>query len=170
MLDMKRLGKEKADKLNEEHPGITLSSWLDLNYKHVTLEPNIVQDGKRLVVKPLNVELTLALLSTDNVADWAKTAFHWAPSGTIIDKVPLDYYEQKVLLVRQLLTKKLVTDPDNKTAQRFLNILERRDADRWAAKKQALSVRATATDPNNSKGGGDGQEKKITFDFEIVKA
>lgn len=164
---MKRLGKEKADKLNEEHPGITLSSWLELNYKHVTLEQNIMQDGKRLVVKPLNVELTMALLSTDNVADWAKTAFHWAPAGTIIDKVPLDYYEQKVLLVRQLLTKQLVTNPDNKTALRFLNILERRDSDRWAAKKQALQVKATATEPE--KGGGNA-EKKITFDFEIVKA
>lgn len=167
---MKRLGKEKADKLNSEHPGMTLSSWLDLNYTHVTLDQHITQDGKRLVCKPFCVELTMALLSTDNVADWAKVALHFAPAGTIIDKVPIDYYEQKVLLVRQLLTKKLVTDPDNKMAQRFLNILERRDADRWAAKKQALSVRATATDPNSSKGGGDGQEKKITFDFEIVKA
>ena len=167
---MKRLGKEKADKLNSEHPGMTLSSWLDLNYTHVTLDQHITQDGKRLVCKPFCVELTMALLSTDNVADWAKVALHFAPAGTIIDKVPIDYYEQKVLLVRQLLTKKLVTDPDNKMAQRFLSILERRDADRWAAKKQALSVRATATDPNNSKGGGDGQEKKITFDFEIVKA
>lgn len=167
---MKRLGKEKADKLNSEHPGMTLSSWLDLNYNHVTLDQHITQDGKRLVCKPFCVELTMALLSTDNVADWAKVALHFAPAGTIIDKVPIDYYEQKVLLVRQLLTKKLVTDPDNKMAQRFLNILERRDADRWAAKKQALSVRATATDPSNSKGGGDGQEKKITFDFEIVRA
>jgi hypothetical protein len=167
---MKRLGKEKADKLNSEHPGMTLSSWLDLNYTHVTLDQHITQDGKRLVCKPFCVELTMALLSTDNVADWAKVALHFAPAGTIIDKVPIDYYEQKVLLVRQLLTKKLVTDPDNKMAQRFLNILERRDADRWAAKKQALSVRATATDPNSSKGGGDGQEKKITFDFEIVRA
>ena len=167
---MKRLGKEKADKLNSEHPGMTLSSWLDLNYTHVTLDQHITQDGKRLVCKPFCVELTMALLSTDNVADWAKVALHFAPAGTIIDKVPIDYYEQKVLLVRQLLTKKLVTDPDNKMAQRFLSILERRDADRWAAKKQALSVRATATDPNSSKGGGDGQEKKITFDFEIVKA
>lgn len=147
-----------------------MSSWLDLNYTHVTLDQHITQDGKRLVCKPFCVELTMALLSTDNVADWAKVALHFAPAGTIIDKVPIDYYEQKVLLVRQLLTKKLVTDPDNKMAQRFLNILERRDADRWAAKKQALSVRATATDPNSSKGGGDGQEKKITFDFEIVKA
>lgn len=147
---MKRLGKEKADKLNSEHPGMTLSSWLELNYTHVTLDQNLVQDGKRLVVKSWNVELTMALLSTNNVADWAKVAFHWAPAGTIIDKVPVDYYEQKVLLVRQLLTKKLITDPDNKMAQRFLSVLERRDAENWAAKKQALQVKATAAADSDS--------------------
>lgn len=146
---------------------MTLSSWLELNYNHVTLEQNIVQDGKRLVCKPFCVELTMALLSTDNVADWAKVALHFAPAGTIIDKVPIDYYDTKVLLVHQLLTKQLVQNPDNKMAQRFLSILERRDADRWAQKKNALSLKATATD--SGKDGSNG-EKKITFDFEIVKA
>lgn len=163
---MKRLGKEKADKLNAEHPGMTLSSWLELNYTHVTLEQNIVQDGKRLVVKPFCVELTMALLSTDNVADWAKVAFHWAPPGTIVDKVPTDYYEQKVLLIRQLLTKKLITDPDNKMAQRFLSVLERRDAERWAAKKQPVSIKATAAEPESPK-----QEsgcKQLKLEIEVV--
>ena len=42
---------------------MTLSSWLELNYNHVTLEQNIVQDGKRLVCKSFCVELTMALLS-----------------------------------------------------------------------------------------------------------
>lgn len=164
---MKRLGKDKAEQLNKEHPGMTLSSWLELNYNHVTLEQSIVQDGKRLVCKSFCVELTMALLSTDNVADWAKVALHFAPAGTIIDKVPIDYYEQKVLLVRQLLTKQLVLNPDNKMAQRFLSILERRDSDRWAQKKNALSVKATATEPG--KDGSNGEQKKtVEFNFEIV--
>lgn len=160
---MQRLGKKKAEKLNAEHPGVTLSSWLELNYKHVTLNQQIRDGGKTLTVPQLNVELTIALLSTDNVADWAKTAFHWAPSGTIIDKVPASYYESKILLLRQLLTKELVLNPDNKLANRYLSILERRDSDRWAAKKQALNVRAAATE--EAEGGA---TKKVVFDFDIV--
>jgi hypothetical protein len=164
---MKRLGKEKADKLNSEHPGMTLSSWLEMNYTHVTLDQHLTQDGKRLVVKPWNVELTMALLSTDNVADWAKVAFHWAPAGTIVDKVPIDYYEQKVLLIRQLLTKKLITDPDNRMAQRWLSVLERRDSDRWAAKKQALSLKAsTATESESPK--KDTSCKQLKLEIEVV--
>lgn len=164
---MKRLGKEKADKLNSEHPGMTLSSWLEMNYTHVTLDQHLTQDGKRLVVKPWNVELTMALLSTDNVADWARVAFHWAPAGTIVDKVPIDYYEQKVLLIRQLLTKKLITDPDNRMAQRWLSVLERRDSDRWAAKKQALSLKASAaTEPESSK--KDTSCKQLKLEIEVV--
>lgn len=160
---MQRLGKKKAEKLNAEHPGVTLSSWLELNYKHVTLNQQIRDGGKTLTVPQLNVELTIALLSTDNVADWAKTAFHWAPAGTIIDKVPASYYESKILLLRQLLTKELVLNPDNKLANRYLSILERRDSDRWAAKKQALNVRAAATEEDEG-----GATKKVVFDFDIV--
>jgi len=164
---MKRLGKEKADVLNASHPGMTLSSWLDINFTHVTLEQNITQGGKRLVVKPHNVELTVALLSTSNVADWARVAFHWAPAGTIVDKVPNTYYEEKVLLLRQLLTKKLLLDPDDRLAKRYLQILERRDADRWAEKKKPMSVKASAsTDELKSEGGGSG--KQINLEFEIV--
>lgn len=164
---MKRLGKTKADKLNAEHPGMTLSSWLELNYTHVTLEQNIAQDGKRLVVKPWNVELTMALLSTDNVADWAKVALHWAPAGTIVDKIPLGYYEQKVLLVRQLLTKKLITDPDNKMAQRWLSVLERRDSERWMAKKQPLSLKATAAE-QQSDSPKDDTCRQLKLEIEVV--
>lgn len=164
---MKRLGKKKADVLNEAHPGMTLSSWLELNFTHVTFDKTVSQGGSRLVVKPHNIELTVALLSTSNVADWARVAFHWAPAGTIIDKVPNSYYEEKVLLLRQLLTKQLLVNPDNKMAQRYLQILERRDAERWAQKKQAMNIRAAATTEQKSEGGGNGS-KKIVFDFEIV--
>lgn len=162
---MKRLGQEKAKALEAKAPGCTLSGWLELNYKHVTLENTIMQGTKRLVVPQSNVELSIALLSTDNVIDWARVAFHWAPAGTIIDKVPVKYYEEKVLLLRQLLTKKLLLDPDNKLAQRYLQILERRDAERWAQKNKGLSLKATATtDQPEVKNGG----KEIKLEFEIV--
>lgn len=163
---MKRLGKEKQQELEEKAPGITLSGWLENNYAHVTLESSVTQGGKRLVVPQFCVELTIALLSTDNVVDWAKVAFHWAPAGTIVDKVPVRYYEDKVLLLRQLLTKQLLTNPDNRMAQRYLQILERRDSDRWAQKKQAMAIKASATPEG---GSADGEQKKITFDFEIVQ-
>jgi len=164
---MKRLGTTKAKALEEKAPGCTLSGWLELNYKHVTLSREITDGSKRLVVPQSNLELTVGLLSTDNVTDWAKVAFHWAPAGTIVDKVPRTYYEEKVLLLRQLLTKQLLVNPDNKMAQRYLQILERRDAERWAQKKQAMNIRAAATTEQKSEGGGSGS-KKIVFDFEIV--
>jgi hypothetical protein len=162
---MKRLGQEKAKALEEKAPGCTLSGWLDLNYKHVTLEKTISEGSKRLVVPQSNVELTIALLSTDNVVDWARVAFHWAPSGTIIDKVPVKYWEEKVLLLRQLLTKKLVLDPDDRLARRYLSILERRDADRWAQKTKGMSIKASASTDGEAKNE---QSKKVVFDFEIV--
>ena len=162
---MKRLGQEKAKALEEKAPGITLSGWLDLNYKHVTLSTSLVESGKRLAVPQSNVELTIALLSTDNVVDWARVAFHWAPAGTIIDKVPVKYWEEKVLLLRQLLTKELLQNPDNKLAQRYLQILERRDADRWAQKTRGMSIKASASTDGESKNE---QSKKVVFDFEIV--
>lgn len=162
---MKRLGQEKAKALEEKAPGCTLSGWLDLNYKHVTLDKTICEDSKRLAVPQSNVELTIALLSTDNVVDWARVAFHWAPAGTIIDKVPVKYWEEKVLLLRQLLTKKLVFDPDDRLARRYLSILERRDADRWAQKTKGMSIKASASTDGEAKNE---QSKKIVFDFEIV--
>ena len=78
-----------------------MSGWLELNYNHVTLDKFITDGSKRLAVPQFQVELTIALLSSDNVVDWARVAFHWAPAGTIVDKVPLKYWEEKVLLLRQ---------------------------------------------------------------------
>lgn len=162
---MKRLGKKKAAQLATEHPGSTLTSWLELNYKHVTLSTTITEGATRLVCPQSNVELTIALLSCDNVADWSKVAFHWAPAGTIIDKVPAVYYEEKVLLLRQLLTKELLLNPDNKRALRYLQILERRDSERWAQKNKGLSVKAsTSAEPTEAKNGS----KEIKLEFEIV--
>lgn len=160
-----RLGKQKADKLNAEHPGATLSSWLELNYKHVTLQKTYSDGKSKLVAPQSNVEMTIALLSTDNVADWAAVAAHWAPPGTILDKVPLPYYETKVLLLRQLLTKEVLTNPDNRLAQRYLTVLERRDADRWAQKQRAMKICATATENQENKTESG---KTINLEFEIV--
>lgn len=162
---MKRIGPEKAAALDKSHPGMTLSSWLEHNYTHVTFEKTVQEGSKRLTVAPHNVELTIALLSTDNVVDWAKVAFHWAPAGTIVDKVPMNYYVEKLLLLRQKLTKELVMNPDNKLALRYLTILERRDSDRWAAKQKAWSLKAQAAADEKDKANG---PQSIKLEFEIV--
>lgn len=164
---MKRLGKQKAAELEEKAPGITLSGWLNLNFTHVTLYENIFEGGKRLQVPKHNVELTMALLSTDNVADFAKVALHWAPAGTIVDKVPDTFFQEKLLLVRQLLTKELVTNPDNKLALRYLTILERRDQSRWAMRQKAMEIKATASKSEGGD-GGNSEKQTVKLQFEIV--
>lgn len=160
---MKSIGKKKFEQLEAENPGCTLTGWIQHNFNHITFDRTVRENGKTLAVPQHNVELTLALLSTDNVIDWADVAFHFAPAGTILDKVPEKLYRSKVLLLRQMLTKKLITEPDNRTARRYLDILERRDAERWAAKKQAMQVKAVAEQADGEKKGG-----PISVEFTIA--
>lgn len=163
---MKSIGKEKQKKLEKKAKGITLSGWLENNYKHVTLSERITDGGKTLVVPKHNVELTIGLLSTDNIKDWCHLAFHWAPAGTIIDYVPANIYDSKILLLRQLLTKRLIMEPNDKMAKRYMDILERRDPTRWGqGNTRNLKVTATATENDN---GGDNGAKAISLEFEIV--
>ena len=165
-MSKRRIGAEKAKELEEKAPGITLSGWLEKAFTHVTLDNRIFEHGKTLVVPKVCNELALGLLSTDNVGDFARIAFHCAPVGTIVDHIPLRLYEDYVLLLRKDLTKKLVTDPDNRMAKRWLDILERRDAERWAQKKQAMALKATAT--TGDEGSDGGSTKQVKFEFEIV--
>lgn len=165
--NLKRTPRILAEKAEKKVPGCTLSSWLEKNYTHVTLTTNIASGGKRLIVPQLNVELTIALVSTDCIGDWSKVARHWAPVGTIIDKVPMDYYVEKKLLLQQLLTKELLLDDTNRTYKKFLEVLERRDAERWAAKKQGIAVKATATAPSAETGDAESQAT-MKVEFEIV--
>ena len=168
MTENRVTSKKQAARAEAKVPQSTLSSWLDANFKHVTLTTSIGEGGKRLVVPQLNVELTMALLSTDCLADWAKVALHFAPTGTIIDRIPKDYYETKLLLVRQLLTKETILNPDNKLALRYLQVLERRDADRWAARKQSMSLKATASEPTSSSSNDNGSAKQLKLEIEVV--
>lgn len=161
---MKRLGKVKAEKLERKAPGITLSGWLKKNYTHVTLSERICDKGQTLVVPRHCVELTIGLLSTDNIKDWAHLAMHWAPAGTIIDKVPESTYDQSILLLRQLLTKRLLEEPDDRMAKRYMSILERRDPTRWAQNcGNKLSVKASVDSEQSAGANGD-----IKIEFEIV--
>lgn len=144
-----------------------MSGWLEKTFTHITLDERIFLHGKTLIVPKVCNELALGLLSTDNVGDFARVAFHAAPVGTVVDHIPLRLYEDYVLLLRKDLTKKLVTDPDNRMAKRWLEILERRDSERWAQKKQAMALKATATTDGAGAGDG-GSTRQVKFEFEIV--
>lgn len=165
-MGARRLGKEKAEELEEKVPGCLLSTWLKKVFTHVTLEERIYDHGTSVVVPKVCNELTIGLLSTDNVADWARIAYHLAPVGIIVDKIPLNDYRDYILLLRNDLTRKLLREPSDRTARRYLDILERRAADQWAPKKPGITVKAEATEADaKAKAGSD---KTLKIEFEIV--
>lgn len=113
-----------------------LSEWCKQNFTHVTFDEYI----GNLKVPKVNVELTYGLLSTEDKEEFQKLVFHLAPVGTIIDAIPDDFYEGKILLLRNMLTKMLMEEPNHKLADRFLNILERRDRNHWGKEQKQLKV------------------------------
>lgn len=113
-----------------------LSEWLEQNFKHVTFDENI----GNLRVPKINVDLTYGLLSTETKEEFRKLVFHLAPVGIIVDDISDEFYEGKILLVRNMLTKMLMEEPNHKLADRFLNILERRDKNHWGKEQKQLKV------------------------------
>jgi hypothetical protein len=123
-----------------------LSEWCEQNFTHVTFDEYI----GNLKVPKVNVELTYGLLSTEDKKEFQKLVFHLAPAGVVVDTIPDDFYEGKILLLRNKLTKMLMEEPNHKLADRFLNILERRDKNHWAKDKKVTEIKAESTDANNS--------------------
>lgn len=113
-----------------------LSEWCKKNFTHVTFEENI----GNLKVPKVNIELTYGLLSTEDKNEFQKLVFHLAPAGIIVDEISEDFYEGKMLLLRNMLTKMLIEEPNHKLADRFLNILERRDRNHWGKEQKQLKV------------------------------
>ena len=147
------------------NPTMLLSDWLQANYTHVTFVNRIAKGGTSLVVPDCNVNLTFALISTDNIQQFARLALREAPVGTIFDKIPLEWYTDKVEEVKLLLTRKLLLEPDNKMALRYMSVLERRDSERWGKPTKSVSVHAATGGSED----GEANKKKVTFDFEIVQ-
>lgn len=133
-----------------------LSEWLEDNFKHVTLKKELANNGSIIKVNPVNIDLTVGLISTSSKEDFKKLVFHYIPAGTIIDDISDDWYEGHILLVRNMLTKMLLEEQNSKIATKYLDILERRDRDRWSkdAKKQT-EVKA--------------QSGNVNFEFTIVE-
>lgn len=125
---------------------MTLQDWLKQNFAHVTLDTMIMgANGTLLSVPKLNVDLTIGIISTNNKEEFAKLAFHYAPLGTIIEPLEDDWYETRVLLVRNLLTEKLLKD---QRARHYLDILSRRDKEHWqdTSKQKEVKVESKSQD------------------------
>lgn len=131
---------------------MTINEWLNQNFKHITLYDTIAKDNIILKVPEINSELTVGLISTNNKEEFAKLVFNYLPLGTIIEPIDSDWYECKLLAVRNMLTKRLLTD--NK-ARHFLDILERRDKERWSKEGKQLKVEAK-------------EDKSLNITFDIV--
>jgi hypothetical protein len=123
---------------------MTLSSWLKDNWKHIAIKE--VQGTLR--VNPLNVDLTVGLLSTNSKEEFQKLVFHLAPVGIIIDEIPDEYYEGQLLKLRNMLTKILITEPNFRQADKWLKLLERRDKDHWSEQSKKTEVKATSNGIN----------------------
>lgn len=122
---------------------MTLTEWLDKTFKHVTIDETI----GTLTVPKINIALTIGLISTSNKEEFKDLCFNYLPVGTIIDEIDDDWYKRKVLLVRNILTEKLLTD---KRAKHYLDILERRDKEHWqdTSKSKEVKVESKSQDIN----------------------
>lgn len=128
-----------------------ISEWISKNFTHVTFEDTI----GTLKVPKVNIDLTYGLLSTENKEEFQKLVFHLAPVGIIVDDIPTEFYEGKMLLLRNMLTRMVMEEPNHKMAERFLNVLERRDKAHWSKENKQLKVEQK-------------EDKNLSITFDIV--
>lgn len=117
-----------------------LSDWIKNNWKHVTIEKNIPNGSSVLTVNEINIDLTVGIISTSDKTEFSKLVFHLAPVGTIIDEISDEYYEGQLLLTRNYLTKLLIRSPNSKVAEKYLNVLERRDKAHWGKESKMTAA------------------------------
>lgn len=123
-----------------------ISEWISKNFTHVTFEDTI----GTLKVPKVNIDLTYGLLSTENKEEFQKLVFHLAPVGIIVDAIKDDFYEGKILLLRNMLTRMVMEEPNHKMAERFLNVLERRDKAHWSKDKKVTEIKAETVPETNT--------------------
>lgn len=108
---------------------MNIQDWLKQNFTHITLDGYIKGTNGSVITCPShNIDLTFGLISTNNKEEFAKLAFTYVPLGTIIEPLEDEWYETKILQVRNLLTRKYINDP---RAKHLLEVLERRDKAHW---------------------------------------
>lgn len=124
---------------------MNLDKWVKNNFTRIQIFNNVELKNGMQVSNKLNRDLTLGLLSTDNVAEWRDLCFLYAPVGTIKTDIPEDYYADRLLLLRNELIK-LLFDTDNRTlAEKYIKILEKRDKNHWADPNKTVSTSVTAS-------------------------
>ena len=120
------------------------------------MKKELINNGSIIKVNPVNIDLTVGLISTSSKEDFQKLVFHYAPTGTIIDEISDEWYEGHILLVRNMLAKMLLEEQNAKIADKYMSILERRDKDRWSKdSKKQTEVKA--------------QSGNVNFEFTIVE-
>lgn len=130
---------------------LKLSTWLANNFKRIeifeqfksTCEVN--NNTFNTLVTPrsdLNRNLSIGLLSTNNIEEFRDLAFNYAPVGTIKTDIDPEFYNSKLLLLRSELTKSLLNQKNSRLAEIYIKILERRDKSHWnsdVSKKMEIS-------------------------------
>ena len=120
----------------------TLSDWVRSNFTELVLsdiqKTTNPATGATVTRIPsrVNIGLTAALLSCSTKDEFSRVALHFAPVGTIVDTIPDELYKDKLLLLKTELTRILLRQDSNRAlCERYLSILERRDASNWGKVK-----------------------------------
>lgn len=123
-----------------------LSDFLKDNFTRIQFFDSVEIKNGVTVKNTLNRNLTLGLLSTNNKEEFTDLSFHYSPVGTIKDELSDEYYNDKILLLRNELTRLLFDEKNRSIAEKYLKILEKRDKDHWMTDKIQTSVSATTKD------------------------
>lgn len=123
-----------------------LSEWLKDIFKRIQFFDSVEIVNGVTVKNTLNRNLTLGLLSTNNKDEFRDLAFHYAPVGCIKNDIEDSYYNDKILLLRNELTKLLFDESNKALAEKYLKILEKRDKEHWLTDAKATVVEAKTND------------------------
>ena len=123
-----------------------LSEFLKDNFKRIQFFDSVEINNGVTIKNTLNRNLTLGLLSTNNKDEFRDLAFHYAPVGCIKDDIDDSYYNDKLLLLRNELTKLLFDEKNRSIAEKYIKILEKRDKEHWFTDNKATIVQAETKD------------------------
>ena len=124
---------------------MTIQDFLKQTWTHITITPIINKNGTVLTVPEINIKLTVGVLTTNSKEEFEKLCFHLAPVGTIIEPLEDDYYEGQLLLARNYLNVRAISN--DRETKRLLEILERRDKDHWSKESsKTVEVKNNTTD------------------------
>lgn len=134
-----------------------LSDWVYETFTHVTMCTERVDAKNNSVVRIPEIcrDLTVGLISTDSVEEFRDLCMSFAPVGTIKNDLDLEWYNMRMLRVRQMLSKMLLDEKNRSIAQKYLEVLERRDRSHWR--------KDTGKSVEMSQDNGNGTVTNITF-------